>query len=146
VNFKKMLIALLIGLAIVGMVSVNAVDATWVAHRGKYFKTGDYLATAEAEVGGKWYQLNQGSGFWTQEKDCGLYTLLPDEWTDVLRELEKKGYCNCIYYNGKKKTVYVFTNKTMAPGEYYEKYFETCWARPDYRVRISVNNDKTSWF
>jgi len=76
------------------------------------------------------------------------YTLYADEWTDLLRELADLGYCHCIYYNGKHAVIYVFDNKTMEPGKYHEKYYDIAnMYRPDYRVRISVNNGKTSgWF
>jgi len=148
VNFKKVIITLLISLAICGM-TMSCVDATWVAHRGKYFKTGDILSTCSngyylTEEGYKYYKNNPDD--WTQAKDSTSWGVNDDDWADMLRDLAEKGYCHCINYDGKGDLIYVFDNKTMAPGEYYEKYIKYTWG-PDIRVRISVNNGKTSgWF
>jgi len=145
--FKKIGI-LLIMCAIVGIVSVCAVDATWVGHCGKYFQTGDYLCTVEAgvKVNGTPYNYNAFS--WTKFRDLG-WNINHDDWTTMLRELANQGYCECIYYKNKKEVVYKFNNKSMAPGEYYAKYFEYSLGpdmRYDIRVKISVNNGKTSWW
>jgi hypothetical protein len=136
-NFKKVIMTLLICLAICGM-SMSCASATWVAHCGKYFGTGDYWAT----TGHGDYEDN--SNAWDQS-DEWWWSVNAEDITDMCRDLADMGYCHCVYYDGKKKVVYVFDNKSMAPGEYYEKYI-TYDNGPNFRVRISVNNGRTSWF
>jgi hypothetical protein len=167
VNFKKVIITLLISLAICG--TLGTTSATWVAHDGVYFKEGDYVSTAQlwTTVGEKTYFYGKRDVFSPkpqQWKTIGSKTYVYNadktvfdqyeyspwsphdiDWDYMLSYLAKEGYCFCIYYKDKNNVIYVFTDKVM-PYKYYERYIKSS-PGPDYRVRISVNNNFTkNWF
>jgi len=140
-NFKKILMTLLIMLAICGM-TMNCASATSVAHRGKCFNEGDYLCTCKGKPKtGNPYIYNGHS--WDSLSDYKNRDLDDEQWTDMLRDLADEGYCKCICYVDKTQVIYVFGSKVM-PEKYKEWYWKyTCL---DFRVRISVNNGNTKFF
>jgi len=131
--------------AIVGMFGVSAVDATWVAHRGKNFGNQEYLSTCywDTVVDGHVYKNNVDD--WDQATDSTDWGLNDEDWTDICRDLAAEGYCECIYYNGKDATIFLFNDKAMPLGKYQEWTIHYSCG-PDFRVRLSVNNDVFKWF
>jgi len=146
--FKKIGVLLII-CAIVGMFGINAVSADWVAHRGRYFKTDDYVTNGYVYgLDGRNYSRNINPSDWGQANDFTDWNINDGDWRSILSDLYHKGYGRFIYnenVRGKTLFVWKFYNKTMASGDYYE--YNISSSGPDFIVRLSVNNNKTSgWF